>query len=363
MSALWLAVTGHCLVNVVRLFLAVRPTAENANLFYSNLSHITDLVKYGFFVASVCIGDVLLIHRVWVVWGFNGHIIILPILTLIGVAAFGGGLIYQLSQFTSKDNLFTGRFHMWGTGFCVFTRCTNFYTTGFIWYKLWSTSRVVEPLGGSTLVKIMRAFLDSAGLLAAWGLFHFISYQLRSNIQFVAIDGIPAIGGLTNILILIRLRLDLVGHSTQPRGTTVTHMIRFSPDSELGQTQLSFFYPQIFAIGDRKIHRGDAPRDAESMRSTRWDVPTGLIDLGPSRDSPVSRVPLRAYDKSIICTAYHVQGSRANIGPVEIEDDERDAAERWEPYALSVPCPQSAEIALWGDNSRRASCGHLPIER
>ncbi|KAJ7323653.1 hypothetical protein DFH08DRAFT_1029272 [Mycena albidolilacea] len=211
MSGLWLAVTGHCIVGVVRLFLAVRPIEANANLFYSDFSHITELIKYGFFTASVCIGDGLLIHRVWAVWGFNPHIIILPILTLMGITAFGVGLIYQLSQFTSKDDLFTGPFYMWGTGLCVFTH------------------RVVEPLGGSSLVKIMRAFLDSAGLFAAWGLFHLISYQLRSNIQFVAIDGLPAIVGLTNTLILIRLRLDFTAHATQSRGAAAR-------DLELGQS-------------------------------------------------------------------------------------------------------------------------------
>jgi hypothetical protein len=93
--------------------------------------------------------------------------------------------------------------------------------------------------------KIMRAFLDSAGLFAfvmfflcikainfvssAWGLFHLISYQLRSNIQFVAIDGLPAIVGLTNTLILIRLRLDFTAHATQSRGAATT-------DLELGQS-------------------------------------------------------------------------------------------------------------------------------
>jgi hypothetical protein len=98
----------------------------------------------------------------------------------------------------------------------------------------------------------MRAFLDSAGLFAfvmfflcikainfvssAWGLFHLISYQLRSNIQFVAIDGLPAIVGLTNTLILIRLRLDFAAHATRSRGTTATHTTRFSPGLELGQS-------------------------------------------------------------------------------------------------------------------------------
>lgn len=87
----------------------------------------------------------------------------------------------------------------------------------------------------------MRAFLDSAGLFAfvmffffcfkvinfvssAWGLFHLISYQLRSNIQFVAIDGLPAIVGLTNTLILIRLRLDFAAHATQSRGAATTDL-------------------------------------------------------------------------------------------------------------------------------------------
>jgi hypothetical protein len=99
----------------------------------------------------------------------------------------------------------------------------------------------------------MRAFLDSAGLFAfvmfflcikvinfvssAWGLFHLISYQLRSNIQFVVrVDSLPAIVGFTNTLILIRLRLDFAAHATQPHGATATHTIRFLPDLELGQS-------------------------------------------------------------------------------------------------------------------------------
>ncbi|KAJ7924049.1 hypothetical protein B0H13DRAFT_1706884 [Mycena leptocephala] len=212
MSGLWLAVTGHCIVGVVRLFLAVRPTEASANLFYSDFSHITELVKYGFFTVSVCIGDGLLIHRVWAVWGFNTQIIILPILTLMGIAAFGVGLIYQLSQFTPKDDLFTGRFYMWGTGLCVFTHAGLF---AFVMFFL--------------CIKVIN-FVSSA-----WGLFHLISYQFHSNIQFVAIDGLPAIVGLTNALILVRLRLDFAAHATQPRGTA-SHTIRFSPDLELGQS-------------------------------------------------------------------------------------------------------------------------------
>jgi hypothetical protein len=57
-----LTLLQHCIVGVVRLFLAVRPTEANANLFYSDFSHITELIKYGFFTASVCIGDGLLVR-------------------------------------------------------------------------------------------------------------------------------------------------------------------------------------------------------------------------------------------------------------------------------------------------------------
>jgi hypothetical protein len=44
------------------------------------------------------------------------------VLVCNSLLAFGVGLIYQLSQFTSKDDLFAGPFYMWGTGLCVFTQ-------------------------------------------------------------------------------------------------------------------------------------------------------------------------------------------------------------------------------------------------
>ncbi|KAJ7500558.1 hypothetical protein B0H11DRAFT_2378408 [Mycena galericulata] len=208
---LFITVTAHWLLNVARLFIAFHQWEDGPGPlnFYSDFSHITEVLKYGFFVASFVIGDILVIHRLWTVWAFRTRMIIVPGITLMGFTAFGVGLTYQLSTYNSSESIFKGAFRRWTTGICFLSVCTVTYTTGFIWYKLWNTGRMLKSLGITSLSPIIEIFIDSAALIAVWGVFHIVSSQLGSNIQFIAIDCIPVIGGVSNMLIHIRLHIDL----------------------------------------------------------------------------------------------------------------------------------------------------------
>ncbi|KAJ7907678.1 hypothetical protein B0H13DRAFT_689602 [Mycena leptocephala] len=228
---LFVAVTAHWILNIVRLFLAFQISQDGARLFYSNLAHGTEILKYIFLIAAWLIGDLLVIHRMWAVWAFHTRIIVLPIFTLLGYLVFGVGLAYQLSTYDSNDSIFKSEFRRWTTGICFFGLCTSVYTTGFVWYKLWTTSRALKSAGVTSLSGIMRIFIDSAALMTAWGLFHVVSYQWGSNLQFVAVDCMPAVIGISNALIQIRLHFDLSEKCVHP----VSHQIRFETDVDGSQ--------------------------------------------------------------------------------------------------------------------------------
>ncbi|KAF8171215.1 hypothetical protein K438DRAFT_1940784 [Mycena galopus ATCC 62051] len=255
--SLFITATAHWLLNVIRLFIAFHHWEDGVGpqQFYSNLSHITEVLKYGFLVASILIGDSLIIHHLFVVWAFSTRMIIVPSITLMGLAAFGVGLTYQLSTFSSNDSFFKAAFRRWTTGVCFFSMCTAAYTTGFIWYRLWSTSRMLRTMSiVSNLSTITRIFIDSAALITIWGLFHTVSYQCGSNIQFVAADCVPVIIGISNLLLQIRLHRDLTT-ATIPQGDQCTAtQIRFTTshsevEVDAGQIELG-----EFGSGEKKLN-------------------------------------------------------------------------------------------------------------
>ncbi|KAJ7882149.1 hypothetical protein B0H13DRAFT_2048429 [Mycena leptocephala] len=182
---------------------------SGARILYSNFFHITKVLKYGFLVASFFIGDSLL---------FRPGIILVPIITrspvdeiyLTGLSctSFGVGLTYQISMYTSNDSMFQAAYRRWTTAACICCLCTAAYTTGFIWYKLWIISRTLESFGVTSRSTIVRIFADSAGLFATFSLLHLVSYQC-SNIQFIVLDCMPVVVGISNLLVQIRLHWDL----------------------------------------------------------------------------------------------------------------------------------------------------------
>ncbi|KAJ7140696.1 hypothetical protein C8R44DRAFT_692649 [Mycena epipterygia] len=228
--SLFVVVTSHWVLTVVRLFLAFKGWEDGPGprIFYSDYSHSTEVLKYGFLVAAMLIGDEFFIHRLWAIWEFRTRIIIFPTITLMGLCAFGVGLTYQLSTYTSSDSFFQSRFRRWSTGVCFFSLVTILYTVGFVWFKLWDMSRVMKSLGMSTPNTILRILIDSAALLAVPGLFHVISYQFGSNLQVIAIDCTPPMVGISNLLIQIRLHWNLTEKRAGSGSLKSTHQIRFA---------------------------------------------------------------------------------------------------------------------------------------
>lgn len=95
----------HWILTCTRLFQAFVLFKEGtaALAFYADLTQRTEVVKTGFLMASLVLGDsvivrhffqliqpintflALKIYRLWIVWGYNKKIIIFPICTLAGL--------------------------------------------------------------------------------------------------------------------------------------------------------------------------------------------------------------------------------------------------------------------------------------
>jgi len=245
-----LSITGHWILTVDRAFLAFVYFADGTSPlgFYGDLSQLTEVVKTGFLMATLIIGDALIIHRLWIVWGRNKYIMIFPMCTLLGLTVCGVGITYQFTQYKPGLNVFSSEAGRWITSDAVFTLATNLYGTVFISWRLWNTGRAIQPYSSPQSLKtVLAIIIESAGLYTFWSLFFFVTYRSGSNLQFIAADCWPAMSGISCLLIHVRVGLgwtskgnssSLVGAQPKPFAVNITRAVHTNMDPEYPMGEL-----------------------------------------------------------------------------------------------------------------------------
>ncbi|KAF7353847.1 hypothetical protein MVEN_01070300 [Mycena venus] len=204
-AVLFVAVTGHWILTIDRLFLAFVTSGEDPLVFYADFSQTTQILQSAFLLVSLAIVDGLVVHRLWTVYAHNRYVMIFPALTLLGLAASTIGVAIDFSQFKPGDNVLQLA-NGWIIADCAFTVFTNIYCTALIGLRLWRIQNVLKPTRGPNFNSIIAIIVESAGLSTTWAIFFVITYAARSNLRFL-IDVTPAIVGTTNMLIYVRVGL------------------------------------------------------------------------------------------------------------------------------------------------------------
>ncbi|KAJ7264123.1 hypothetical protein B0H12DRAFT_1201218 [Mycena haematopus] len=215
--ALFITITSHWILTVDRAFLAFIHFEDGTFPlgFYADLSQATEVVKTGFLLATVIIGDMLIIHRLWIVWGHNNYIIIFPICTLIGLSVCSVGITYQFTQYKPGQNVFLSEAGRWITSDTVFTLCTNLYSTSLISWYIWKNSRVIQPYGAPNLKAVLGIVIEMTARFQILGNFFFAAYQSQSNLQFIIVDCLASVTGISCMLIHVRVGLGWAQQGSQ----------------------------------------------------------------------------------------------------------------------------------------------------
>ncbi|TFY55702.1 hypothetical protein EVJ58_g8082 [Rhodofomes roseus] len=187
-----LTVTGHWVMTVIRLFDAFVNFmgGQAALLYYSDLALTTEPVKIGFLIATLITCDILFIYRLWIVWGYNYYVIIVPCLTILGLCVAGPGVIYQLTQVGSGNTVFIASLARWVSADYAFTFVTNVYSSVGIAWK-----------------RVLVTIVESAALYTSYTVFFFGAYQAESNLQYTAVDTLCPIAGIAFMMINVRVGL------------------------------------------------------------------------------------------------------------------------------------------------------------
>ncbi|KAJ7349868.1 hypothetical protein DFH08DRAFT_125811 [Mycena albidolilacea] len=209
-TALFIVVTIHWSFVIYQAFFAFIHLGTNAteDAFYADLAQQPEVLKSVLLFIAVLLGDALVTYRLWIIWGQSRHIIILPILALLGVTISAVGDILKITKWEPevRGAAFINEEKPWtGTAFAL-SLLANLYSTGFIIYRIWKVTKV-KSASESRLTWFVSILVESAALQTLWLIFAAMTLFSRSDLDFIATDNFPAILGISNTLIHARVGL------------------------------------------------------------------------------------------------------------------------------------------------------------
>jgi len=202
----------HWVLTVYRLFEAfVNFRGGTAALFYyADISLASEVTKSALLVATVIVSDAMIIYRLYIIWGYNKAIVVLPILTWFGLIAVGVGVCWRFSLYKLGDDVYSGQIGRWITADCFFTLATNVYCTACISYRVFRTrlrARRHPSLASPNLLSALAILVESAALHTVWNALFLVAFQRASALQFTAIDVWSPVAGTAFMLINLRVAL------------------------------------------------------------------------------------------------------------------------------------------------------------
>ncbi|KAJ6549864.1 hypothetical protein B0H19DRAFT_1378643 [Mycena capillaripes] len=233
--ALFFTVTVDWIIVVVRCFhgFIYFNDGKSADVYFDDSSGALSTVDNTFLALSIVLGDAMIIYRLWVVWSFNKIVIIVPILSLLGLIA-SLAIVVETTKRVAVQSISLEVTLIPGT---VFTLVTNIYSTSFIAWKIWRTARDCTPVGVMDLRIILAIVVESAAIFTSAFIFSAITHQLNNTLQNIMLPAIPAILGIVNGLIHVRVAMgrtmeQVYGSGANYGSSSATAPMRFAPPPE-----------------------------------------------------------------------------------------------------------------------------------
>ncbi|KAJ7131277.1 hypothetical protein C8R44DRAFT_871789 [Mycena epipterygia] len=216
--AIFATCTAHWVITVKRFFLAFLGSAGDPFQFYLDQSQPTSVINNILVLVTGLIGDAVIVSADPLVLvsamthdrftGFGSYGIGIYALYSFLLSPDGIAVAYFFTQPTpTTSNRFSWAVGAWLTANWTLTILITIYCTTFIAWRIWRTSRATVEVGGSLLMPVCVILIESAAIWTTWSLFLATTFLTGSTLVITVADLTPAIIGLVNLLIHLRVGL------------------------------------------------------------------------------------------------------------------------------------------------------------
>ncbi|KAJ7020037.1 hypothetical protein C8F04DRAFT_1134955 [Mycena alexandri] len=229
---LFATVTSTCILDTVRIVQGFLLFEAGPVAFFADDSQPTAVAVNICTLASGFINDFIMIYRLYIVWGREKLIIVLPVLAAFGFTGCAAVLIFDIKKLENIAPIVSL------TGL-ILTLATNIYCTVAISWKIYTITKACMPTGGTNLRDLIAMFVESSALYTSWALFYGITHQINDTSQLFAVATLPPIAGIANALLQARIGMGTsVEYTTPPsqplhfRTRTATGQVTLDDDLE-----------------------------------------------------------------------------------------------------------------------------------
>jgi len=181
---------------------------EDATAYLGDLTQWKEVFRTGVYVGLTAVADSLFIYRLYMVWGRNIWVCLVPILLLCGSLTSGIGIEVAIGTLKGAP-LFASGIAAWATSFFSISLSQNLITTCLIVYRIWRVNIGVAGINSHSLWPVMAIILESGALYSATLLCLLATYATGSFAQYICLDILVPLIGCTFCLIIVRVGLGL----------------------------------------------------------------------------------------------------------------------------------------------------------
>ncbi|KAI0324274.1 hypothetical protein GY45DRAFT_432128 [Cubamyces sp. BRFM 1775] len=276
-TAIWLLSVTHLTIDVVRAVRGFAVWGQNiaggANAFYSIISDPTQVAKDAVYIITTLIADCFVTYRLWIVWNRVWWVLPLPILLVLTTAVVGVEVCIQIADMKPGEEIFSSGLAPWARAFFSLSLATNLLATILIAAQLLRANQrahqhraSVGEGSESPYRKAIETIVQSAAIYSVALASLLGTYLASSNAQYICLDSMQPIIGITFTLIIIRAGLP----------STMDDAIRGGIDllpfrSGLGQLQTigGHIYPAQPVVSSVTIRRSNDGASFEEFAQKR----------------------------------------------------------------------------------------------
>ncbi|PIL26315.1 hypothetical protein GSI_12071 [Ganoderma sinense ZZ0214-1] len=215
----WLLGTGtvmfiltviHMAIDVQRAidgFIEHGGTPGGTTTFFKRLNDPLFIAKLAIYNTQTLVGDAFVIYRLYVVYNRKWWIAVLPLSLLAGTAVVAYGIPVTVARVGGSDNIFSPQITPWITSFFALTLATNVLATILLSGRIMWSNYKVRLYHSGVRFNVLETIIQSAALYSAALISLLATYVSRSNAQYVCLDTLQPIIGITFTLIIIRVGL------------------------------------------------------------------------------------------------------------------------------------------------------------
>ncbi|KAJ6571087.1 hypothetical protein B0H19DRAFT_1255089 [Mycena capillaripes] len=167
------------------------------------------IMKDVLYTIQSLLGDAMAVYRCWILWNRNYRFVVLPFCLLLTSAISGSMVTVLFATIDPTASIFDPRLTNWITVFTSVAVAQNIITTGLMGFRLWEIERKSTRIriGGGVFLPILKILVESAALYLFVEIMLLALYQANYNAQYILLETITPVVGITFGMITIRIML------------------------------------------------------------------------------------------------------------------------------------------------------------